>query len=119
MPVVDAANAGGGVQDWYQSLPPVTRFMATTCFLTTLGVYAKLLNPRMLALVGTWIWQKYEVGNRHVALQQVSGMLGLVALLEALRSQGRQLLEGPAVCAAYDMVAKNTSSSCRQFTTWL
>jgi len=35
--------------------------MATTCFLTTLGVYAKLLNPRMLALVGSWIWQKYEI----------------------------------------------------------
>lgn len=62
MPIVEAGQAGGGVGDWYQSLPPVTRFMATTCFLTTLGVYAGFVAPRTLALVGPWVYKNYEVG---------------------------------------------------------
>jgi hypothetical protein len=65
--VVNVGQAGGGVGNWYQELPPITRFMATACFLTSLGTYTKILDPRLLALVRPWVFQKYEVRQEAAA----------------------------------------------------
>lgn len=65
--VVDVGQAGAGVGNWYQSLPPITRFMATACFLMSLGQYVGLVNPRMLALVGPWVFKKYQVSQQAMA----------------------------------------------------
>lgn len=35
--------------------------MATACFLTSLGQYVGIVNPRHLALVGPWVFKKYQV----------------------------------------------------------
>eukprot|EP00879_Flechtneria_rotunda_P004779 GHRR01005049.1.p1 GENE.GHRR01005049.1~~GHRR01005049.1.p1 ORF type:complete len:256 (+),score=40.62 GHRR01005049.1:449-1216(+) len=59
--VVDVGQAGAGVGNWYQSLPPITRFMATACFLTSLGTYVGIVNPRYLALYGPWVFKQYQV----------------------------------------------------------
>jgi hypothetical protein len=59
--IVDANAAGGGVQNWYQSLPPITRFLATACFLSSLGCYVGLLKPFQLALLRDYVFKQYEV----------------------------------------------------------
>jgi hypothetical protein len=64
---VDVGQAGQGVGNWYQSLPPITRFLATACFLTSLGTYVGLVNPRYLALVAPWVFKQYEVRDATVS----------------------------------------------------
>jgi hypothetical protein len=59
--IVDANAAGGGVQNWYQSLPPITRTLATVCFLSSLGCYVGLLKPFQLALLRDYVFKQYEV----------------------------------------------------------
>lgn len=50
------------MQNWYQSLPPITRTLASLCFITSLGCYVGLLKPFQLALLRDYIFQQYEVG---------------------------------------------------------
>lgn len=59
--VVDVGQAGNGVGNWYQSLPPITRFLATACFVSSLGSYVGLWSPRDLALFRPSIFKLYEV----------------------------------------------------------
>jgi hypothetical protein len=61
MPPINVAEAGGGVQSWYQALPPITRFMATSCFLVSLGCYVGLLHPFQLALLGPQVFKGFQV----------------------------------------------------------
>lgn len=49
------------MQNWYQSLPPITRFLATACFLSSLGCYVGLLKPFQLALLRDYVFKQYEV----------------------------------------------------------
>jgi hypothetical protein len=49
------------VANWYQSLPPITRFLATACFLTSLGCYVGILKPWSLAVLWDPIFKQYEV----------------------------------------------------------
>lgn len=49
------------MQNWYQSLPPITRTLATACFLSSLGCYVGLLKPFQLALLRDYVFKQYEV----------------------------------------------------------
>lgn len=51
------------MQNWYQGLPPITRFLATACFLSSLGCYVGLLKPFQLALLRDYVFKQYEVGG--------------------------------------------------------
>lgn len=49
------------MQNWYQALPPITRFLATACFLSSLGCYVGILQPFKLALLRDYVFKQYEV----------------------------------------------------------
>jgi len=68
--IVAAGQAGGGVQNWYQSLPPITRTLASLCFITSLGCYVGLLKPFQLALLRDYLFQQYEVGSPGVLVPE-------------------------------------------------
>eukprot|EP00882_Tetradesmus_deserticola_P002337 GHRQ01002494.1.p1 GENE.GHRQ01002494.1~~GHRQ01002494.1.p1 ORF type:complete len:258 (+),score=77.66 GHRQ01002494.1:233-1006(+) len=59
--VVDVGQAGGGVQNWWDSQPPITRTMAAACFLTTLGSYLGLINVWNIVIIRAKIIQEYQI----------------------------------------------------------
>lgn len=77
MPIVDANAAGGGAANWYQSLPPITRFLATACFLSSLGCYVGLLKPFQLALLREYLFKHYEVCCAGCAAAAAAGTYGV------------------------------------------
>jgi hypothetical protein len=52
------------VQNWWDSLPRITRFMAGACFLTTLGSYLGLVSPWSIVILRPKILQEYQVNSR-------------------------------------------------------
>lgn len=82
------------MQNWYQSLPPITRFLATACFLSSLGCYVGILKPFQLALLRDYVFKQYEV--------RLSGVLvwskvacGHVWRVQKGKQQGQQQSQQP------------------------
>ncbi|KAF8071261.1 DER1 [Scenedesmus sp. PABB004] len=103
--VVDVNQAGAGVGNWYQSLPPITRFLATACFLSSLGTYLGILQPKNLALLGPFIFKQYELW-RLVTPHFFIGGFGMKFLFNMIwLLQYGQILEGQTyMFAPADMV---------------
>ncbi|GFH19718.1 derlin, partial [Haematococcus lacustris] len=59
--IVTADQAGGGFLNWYQSVPPITRYMATAMLVTTVAVNLGVIPPMWLALMWPNILKKFEV----------------------------------------------------------
>ena len=57
----DVRSAGTGVNDWYNSLPPIARTHATVCFLITAAVSFGFLDPYKLILQWPFVLYKFEV----------------------------------------------------------
>ena len=53
-------------EDWYKSVPLVTRTYMTLCCLTTLAVQLEFVSPLQLYLNFNAIWQHYQVGHASV-----------------------------------------------------
>jgi Derlin-2/3 len=49
------------LEGWYYSMPQVTRFYLTVCFLSTALSSFGFLNPRSLYLDFDLIWQKFQL----------------------------------------------------------
>eukprot|EP01117_Protostelium_nocturnum_P000852 TRINITY_DN1111_c0_g1_i1.p1 TRINITY_DN1111_c0_g1~~TRINITY_DN1111_c0_g1_i1.p1 ORF type:complete len:237 (-),score=26.53 TRINITY_DN1111_c0_g1_i1:43-753(-) len=48
-------------EEWYKSMPVVTRYYATACVITTVAVYLELVIPLQLYLNLPLVWKKFEV----------------------------------------------------------
>lgn len=57
----DASQAGTGVKAWWQSLPPITRWMATLMLVITVGANLGFIPPMWLVLMWQPIIKKFEV----------------------------------------------------------
>jgi hypothetical protein len=51
------------VQNWWDSLPRITRFMAGACFLTTLASYLGIVSPWSIVILRPKILQEYQVNS--------------------------------------------------------
>lgn len=61
--IVGAAQAGGGVANFLDSIPPITRAMAVAIFASALGAYLGVLNPFSIALIWPQITKSYHVSR--------------------------------------------------------
>lgn len=48
-------------QEWYYSIPPVTRTLLTACVVTTCAVSMGMVNPMMLPLIWPLVWNKFQI----------------------------------------------------------
>ncbi|GLC37871.1 hypothetical protein PLESTB_001485000 [Pleodorina starrii] len=60
-PAVNANDLGHGVNNWYTSLPPITRIYGTTLFGASLLLALQMLNPFWLALIWSRVVTHFEV----------------------------------------------------------
>lgn len=49
------------LEDWFRSIPPITKVYASACFVTTLAVHLDLVKPLSLYLNFNNIFYQYEV----------------------------------------------------------
>ena len=61
----DMANSP---EEWYNSLPPITRTLMTCCFLSTCLCSLGFLSPFQLHLDLNMLWQKFQVGHLSMEL---------------------------------------------------
>lgn len=47
--------------EWYQSLPPVSKFWGTACVLTTIAVQMSLVDVRVLYLDWPFVFKKFQI----------------------------------------------------------
>lgn len=59
--VADVNTAGTGPANWYASLPPITKYYATACFIVSAASSFELLDPRLLALDWRLIFKHFEI----------------------------------------------------------
>lgn len=49
------------LEDWFRSIPPITKVYASACFMTTLAVHLEVINPLSLYLNYNSVFYQYEV----------------------------------------------------------
>ncbi len=64
-PAAPAMQVGTGFRSWYESLPPITRTLATAMVIGTLGARFGLLNPVHFAFFTKPLIAKFEVRAHH------------------------------------------------------
>jgi hypothetical protein len=56
-----ATNMAQGIEEWYYSMPQLTRFYLTACFLSTALSSLGFVNPRSLYLSYDLIWERFQL----------------------------------------------------------
>ena len=71
-------------EQWYRSIPPITRAYATACVVTTLAAHLDVIGPLALYLNVYSIYYQWEVGGS-ASHAYAAASFGCVAAADAAR----------------------------------